>query len=246
MASLLSTVDAKPTARPSSPEYPSSSDPPIPSSDSFFSSGRKRYGEDEYAVGKKPRVSDVFEDDTENNHFEMDVDMDIKPDISNDIAGVNGSGNGENDEMEMAMEKKVRPSRPLGASTRVNRRVITSTKVAVKEEKPEVVIPKPEAKPVPAAAHWSTITSELDEVKAPVGLVQAENVLEDDSLRIFWLDYMEQNGVVHLIGKVLDRQSGKYVSACVSVHGIKRNLFVKPRAKLYGELSSPNPGTLRR
>jgi DNA polymerase alpha subunit A len=78
----------------------------------------------------------------------------------------------------------------------------------------------------------SAKSNELDEVRAPVGNVKPENVIEEDgSVRIFWLDQMELDGVVHLVGKVLDRNTGRYVSACVSVGGIKRNLFVKPRAK---------------
>ncbi|WRT65216.1 uncharacterized protein IL334_002159 [Kwoniella shivajii] len=93
------------------------------------------------------------------------------------------------------------------------------------------------------SAHWSSIqesllpqsspkVSELDEVRAPVGSTKAENVLEKDgSLSMFWLDHFEQDGVVLFVGKVLDKQTGKYVSACVSINGIERNLFVKPRAK---------------
>ncbi|WWC58983.1 uncharacterized protein I303_101529 [Kwoniella dejecticola CBS 10117] len=94
------------------------------------------------------------------------------------------------------------------------------------------------------ASHWSSIqesllqpqtkVSELDEVKASFGSVKAENVLEKDgSLSMFWLDHFEQDGVVLFVGKVLDKQSGKYVSACVSINGIERNLFVKPRAKRF-------------
>ncbi|WWC67483.1 uncharacterized protein I206_101391 [Kwoniella pini CBS 10737] len=92
------------------------------------------------------------------------------------------------------------------------------------------------------ASHWSAIQesllqpqtkgSELEEVKASFSSVKAENVLEEDgSLSMFWLDHFEQDGVVLFVGKVLDRQSGKHVSACVSINGIERNLFVKPRAK---------------
>lgn len=103
---------------------------------------------------------------------------------------------------------------------------------------------KPKAKA--NAKHWSAIqeslaafpsnqTSELDTVNAPVGSTKPENVLEEDgSLRFFWLDHLEQDGVVHLVGKVLDKQTGKYVSTCVSVTGIERCLYLKPRAKRFG------------
>ena len=80
---------------------------------------------------------------------------------------------------------------------------------------------------------------ELEEVKPPVGNVKSENVLEaDGTLELFWLDQMELDGAVHLVGKVLDRNTGRYVSACLSINGIERNLFVKPRPKRVRELTS--------
>lgn len=58
------------------------------------------------------------------------------------------------------------------------------------------------------------------------------------TLRMYWLDYLETNGVVHLIGKALDKLTGKYISCCVSIHGIERNLFVLPRARRQGKCQS--------
>ena len=65
--------------------------------------------------------------------------------------------------------------------------------------------------------------------------VQAQE--EDGSIRFFWLDYVEHNGVLHFIGKVFDKESKKYVSSCMTVEGIDRNLYVLPRqATADGEL----------
>ena len=52
---------------------------------------------------------------------------------------------------------------------------------------------------------------------------------EDGSIRFYWLDYVENNGSIHFIGKVFDKESKKYVSSCVTVEGIDRNLYVLPR-----------------
>lgn len=52
---------------------------------------------------------------------------------------------------------------------------------------------------------------------------------EDGSVRFYWLDYVETNGVLHFIGKVFDKESKKYVSCALTVEGIDRNLFVLPR-----------------
>ena len=62
------------------------------------------------------------------------------------------------------------------------------------------------------------------------------NALEEDgSLRFWWFDYLEPTpGAVTLVGKVRIKggaDDGKWVSACVTVTGIKRKLYVLPRAK---------------
>ena len=80
-----------------------------------------------------------------------------------------------------------------------------------------------------------------DEVKPTKGRLNKKQQEEEEAkqtprtLRMYWLDYLETNGVVHLIGKALDKLSGKYISCCVSIHGIERNLFVLPRARRHGE-----------
>jgi DNA polymerase alpha subunit A len=52
---------------------------------------------------------------------------------------------------------------------------------------------------------------------------------EDGSFRFFWLDYLEHEGVLYFIGKTLDKNSNSYVSCCVTVTNLQRNLFVLPR-----------------
>lgn len=64
---------------------------------------------------------------------------------------------------------------------------------------------------------------------------EEESKQPERTLRMYWLDYLETpNGVVHLIGKALDKITGKYISCCVSIHGIERNLFVLPRHQRQG------------
>ncbi len=53
---------------------------------------------------------------------------------------------------------------------------------------------------------------------------------EDGSFRFFWLDYLEQDGVLYFVGKTLDKKTNSYVSCCVTVTNLQRNLFVLPRA----------------
>jgi DNA polymerase alpha subunit A len=53
----------------------------------------------------------------------------------------------------------------------------------------------------------------------------------DGSLRFFRFDYLEYEGKLYFIGKLKDKDSGAWVSCCVTVEGLQRNLFVLPREK---------------
>ena len=53
----------------------------------------------------------------------------------------------------------------------------------------------------------------------------------DGSLHFYWLDYLEHDGQISFIGKVKDKTSGTFVSACVTVENLERNLFVLPRGQ---------------
>lgn len=64
----------------------------------------------------------------------------------------------------------------------------------------------------------------------PFESAKVQALEEDKSMRFFWLDYVETNGVLHFIGKVFDRESKRYVSCCMTVENIDRNLFVLPRS----------------
>jgi DNA polymerase alpha subunit A len=54
---------------------------------------------------------------------------------------------------------------------------------------------------------------------------------EDGSLRFFWLDYLEHEGKLYFVGKVRDKKSDAWASACITVEGLQRNLFVLPRER---------------
>lgn len=72
-------------------------------------------------------------------------------------------------------------------------------------------------------------------VPAPIVLGNIGALEDDGSLRFWWFDYIEGGpGTLYLIGKVKakgGKEDGKWVSATVTVTGIKRRLQVLPRAK---------------
>lgn len=66
---------------------------------------------------------------------------------------------------------------------------------------------------------------------------QTLEVLEkDDSLHIWWYDAYERydKGYVYLFGKVFNKSLKKYVSCCVTVRNVERNIFVLPREYALG------------
>jgi DNA polymerase alpha subunit A len=96
-----------------------------------------------------------------------------------------------------------------------------------KEEKPELPSWLSVHASLPTVSH-DTIGGESNNLIST--RVQA---LEDDgTLRMFWLDYLELDGKVYLVGKILDKAINAYVSACVTVENIERNLFVLPRERV--------------
>lgn len=74
-------------------------------------------------------------------------------------------------------------------------------------------------------------------------LETAEALEDDGSLRFWWFDYVEvPGGKLMLVGKVRARKgkdAGKWVSAVVTVTGIKRKLHVLPRPKQLDGESGP-------
>ncbi|KAI8801738.1 DNA polymerase family B-domain-containing protein [Cladochytrium replicatum] len=52
---------------------------------------------------------------------------------------------------------------------------------------------------------------------------------EDGSLFLYWIDACEIQGTVYLFGKVLSKKDNRYMSCCVAVENMMRNLFVLPR-----------------
>ncbi|KAF9908957.1 DNA-directed DNA polymerase alpha catalytic subunit pol1 [Linnemannia zychae] len=85
--------------------------------------------------------------------------------------------------------------------------------------------------------NWMTMDSNLNQSTAEIKTepdtavdVQDSNIKEEDgTLRMYWIDACEVRGVVYLFGKVLQKSTNTYVSCCVAVHNLERNLFVLPR-----------------
>ncbi len=121
-----------------------------------------------------------------------------------------------------------------------------------REEKPLQITPlaqtngqrddkkKPKMDAVPAwLSVYDSLTVSRDDTfgslsSNPSASASAANlsVLEEDgSFRFFWLDYLEHEGKLFFTGKTQDKKSKSWVSCCVTVENLQRNLFVLPRER---------------
>jgi len=116
-------------------------------------------------------------------------------------------------------------------------------KQAVKAEPiSEDLPPAPKTKVEDALPSWLSVYDSLN-VSSPEALgplssnpssVKSSNIsaLESDgTLYFYWLDYLEHEGQLYFVGKVKDKSSGAWVSCCVTLENLERNLFVLPRER---------------
>lgn len=146
--------------------------------------------------------------------------------------------------------------------------------VPKKEEKPVQIPPakqvngakkepaKPKFDSTPAwLSVYDSLTVSRDDTfgslpSAPAASISSSSnlsVLEpDESFRFFWLDYLEHEGKLFFTGKTQDKKTKAWVSCCVTVENLQRNLFVLPRERrldldeetdeLYETDDIPSPG----
>ncbi|KTW27076.1 hypothetical protein T552_02568 [Pneumocystis carinii B80] len=107
---------------------------------------------------------------------------------------------------------------------------ITLTTSAIKETKPS-----PMSETMDASS-WLNLNDTLNVVNNPEKIyyigrkeVFQDFVEEDNSLKMFWLDYTELNDSLCLFGKTYNKKFETYMSCFVQIHGIMRNLYFLPR-----------------
>ncbi|KAG8748383.1 DNA-directed DNA polymerase alpha catalytic subunit pol1 [Ceratobasidium sp. 414] len=125
------------------------------------------------------------------------------------------------------------------ASATSSLKVLPNGRAAKVEPKPEPVESKP---PSWLSLHASLNASSVNEPETlgsdkpgmANGGAEVDALEPDGSLRMFWLDYLELESRLYLVGKVLDRSKStdkvkRWASCCLAIEGIERNLFVLPR-----------------
>jgi DNA polymerase alpha subunit A len=110
------------------------------------------------------------------------------------------------------------------------------------EEDPNKNIKLSDSMPAWLALHSSLKTTDNDSIGMTLkpntsANTKSSNVLEKNGdFHFYWLDYLEVDGNIYFTGKTRDKQQGIWLSCCVIVESIERNLFIFPRSKC-----SPHP-----
>ncbi|KAI0358255.1 hypothetical protein OH77DRAFT_1256462 [Trametes cingulata] len=204
---------------------------PDTSSDGFFDEGVGASSGDDFVLSpkKKPRTeapgitpaiermgrlgvqSGAEDADTSFDDLDMDAFMEIDEDELADIK--------PKPKTKLEVDAEAKPLKPLNTNADGKKKlddtpawlsVYDSLKVATDDTLGSL----PTATPARTAA--------------PTNLSILE---EDGSLRFYWLDYLEHEGKLYFIGKTQDKKTKTWISICVTVENLQRNLFVLPRER---------------
>ncbi|KAI0630777.1 hypothetical protein C8Q77DRAFT_225853 [Trametes polyzona] len=160
-------------------------------------------------MGKLEVQSGTEDGDTSFDDIDMDAFMEIDEDELEDLK--------PKPKPKLEVDAEAKPLKPLNTNATGKKKlddtpawlsVYDSLKVATDES----LGSHPTATPARTAA--------------PTNLSVLE---EDGSLRFYWLDYLEHDGKLYFIGKTQDKKTKTWVSICVTVENLERNLFVLPR-----------------
>lgn len=153
--------------------------------------------------------------------------------------GPSDDDDGSDGDDEVAVQSISRGAAAAAAKQRrmnVSAEATAVPQVATVKEEPVDEAAAP-AQQQPSRTAWQAINDSLKTVdnattSAPASTSSSTvNALNDDgSLPFYWMDHLElEAGIILLIGKVKDRTTGKYVSACVRVEGVERSVFLLKR-----------------
>ncbi|KAI0731115.1 hypothetical protein C8Q76DRAFT_644698 [Earliella scabrosa] len=145
-----------------------------------------------------------------------DVDMDAFMDIDDDELDLKPKP-----KSKIEVDSEAKPLKPINGNTAPTKKKLDDTPAWLSVYD-SLTVASDEAIG-PAAS--STATARIP---APSNLSVLE---EDGSLRFYWLDYLEHEGKLYFIGKTQDKKSKVWVSICVTVENLERNLFVLPRER---------------
>ncbi|KAL0089598.1 hypothetical protein F4703DRAFT_1914916 [Phycomyces blakesleeanus] len=169
---------------------------------------------------------------TETDDFSYDADFDVDFDMDMD--------------MDMNTEGVKKPSNGSIKTDDKNHTTPVDSTASLKQTVNPNHIPIKLEGPRLDLQNWETAESKVMMGNTSAEIVKddskAKSILEEDgSLRVWWYDVYErrEKGDIYLFGKVYEKTSRSYISCCVNVKNIERNVFVLPREHRFDDQAQP-------
>ncbi|KAI9032680.1 hypothetical protein CLU79DRAFT_727437 [Phycomyces nitens] len=173
-----------------------------------------------------PKPTPKAEPDNFGYDAELDMDFGMDMDMDMDMMDTN-----LDESLDSAKaNKNITPVESLPAS----KQTVNPKHIPIKLEGPR-----------PDLQNWEMAESKVMLGNTATDIVKNENsksVMEEDgSLRVWWYDVYErrEKGDIYLFGKVLEKTTNSYISCCVNVKNIERNVFVLPRESQFNDQNQP-------
>ncbi|KAH6889074.1 DNA polymerase alpha catalytic subunit [Coprinopsis sp. MPI-PUGE-AT-0042] len=232
MANLFGKMDSATITRPTTSARKRKPSPPDSSDVEYSphkSSASTPNDDDLFSPKKRPRHDPQDVSMTPTIERMADLDVHTSSDGFESGGDVNYDDFFDNDDVMMELDEK--PVKPEPEEIKLPKK---APRVAVQETKVEEV----DAKPTWLSVYDSLAVAKDEEHIGPLNQSNASSkssnidALEPDgTLRFYWLDYLEHDGRLYLVGKVKDKKTQAWISSCLTVDGLERNLFVLPREK---------------
>lgn len=151
-----------------------------------------------------PDEFDRAKESTPDTPVETGEELDVKPSLPNSPEKhIKPESDEESDDDDIVVARRPRASAPA-----------RNTGATISAVKASSLLSSSPSRAYSAISH----TEKLDQ----------DSVIEDDSFKMFWLDYAEADSSLLLFGKVLTKDN-KLVSGVVQVNDMCRELFILPR-----------------
>lgn len=178
-----------------------------------------------------------------NEDFDPSVNLDSSADSNQQTlmqdSGLNKAESAQDSQNSIAQVKSIqisnkpkpnqvlKPSAPVSNST-------------VKASEPAITAPAASNHPATKQEGWfsarENVKSQHSEIsKDSTSLEESEEIFSScaepsGNLLMYWFDaYEGPNGSIFIFGKVKNRNSGQFLSACTNIHGLKRKIYILPR-----------------
>lgn len=183
---------------------------------------------------KKPKLEHATPKDDLSLNFDEPIEIDVE---------MNEPDSNENELPKESAQQSVEPVKAEHTSE-ADDESDDDELVVRRRPKSSVSAPKTASQTI-SAVKASDLVSRTQSSLPQTQKLESSSVIEEDTMKMFWLDYAEVDNSLLLFGKVLTKE-GNLVSGLVQINGLERELYALPRKfKMIDGEESTEPVTIR-